>query len=193
MSTIPATGRQPCARGALLLALACALPLPAAAQGMREFNSRGLPRSEGMAVRLQHPSHWQRVPVDDELALVELRGRQGPLTGILQIGRGGRRADMATACRPERARTLLQGIAGKEPGTRVTDVFARSHEGRPAFELRYERSGGGPFMRVRSLLVCLKDSQLLVSCAGSADARGALDAIEPVCEQVLDSLTVSED
>lgn len=188
-----ATARKRSAGGLALLAAACAVAAPAGAQGLQEFSTRGLPRSEGVVVRVKHPSHWQRVAPDDDMAVAELRGRQGPLTGILQIGRGGRRTDLEAACRPERARTMLQGIGAQEPDARVTDVFARSHEGRPAFEVRYERNGPGPFLRVRSVIVCLKDSRLVVSCAGSADQKAALEAIEPVCSQVLESLSVAED
>lgn len=181
------------ARGLAVLALTGALVPPASAQGLQEFSTLGLPRSEGVVVRVKHPSHWKRVALDDDMAVAELRGRQGPLTGILQIGRGGRRTDLEAACRPERARTMLQGIGAQEPDARVTDVFARRHEGRPAFEVRYERNNPGTFMRVRSVIVCLKDSRLVVSCAGTAATKSALEAIEPVCTQVLGSLTVSED
>lgn len=176
-----------------VVALACALAPPAPAQGLLEFSTAGLPRSEGVVVRVKHPSHWKRVPLEDDMALAELRGQQGPVTGILQIGRGGRRADMATACKPERAATMLQGLSAQEPDARVTDVFARTHEGRPAFEIRYQRNSAPAFLRVRSVIVCLKDSQLLVSCAGMAATKPALDAIEPLCEEVLGSLSVRED
>jgi hypothetical protein len=186
----PAAGRG---RRLLLLALACGLAPVAPAQGLQEFSTMGLPRSRGVVVRVKHPSNWKRVAVDDEMALAELRGRQGPLTGILQIGRGRQRGDMASECKPERARTMLQGVSAQDPDTRVTDVFARSHQGRPAFEIRYERRDPPTFMRVHSVIVCLKDSKLVVSCAGSAEARAALDAIEPLCTQVLGSLSVSED
>ena len=182
----------PC-RPLAVLALACVLAPAAPAQGLQEFSTTGLPRSDGLAVRVKHPSHWKRVAVDDDMALAELRGRQGRLTGILQIGRGRQRGDMAAACRPELASTMLQGVSAQEPDTRVTDVVARSHQGRPAFEIRYERNNAPTFMRVHSVIVCLKDSKLVVSCAGMADTRPALAAIVPVCTQVLASLSISED
>lgn len=175
------------------LALACVFAAPASAQEVQEFSTQGLPRSEGLVVRVKHPSHWRRVPVDDEMALAELRGRQGALTGILQIGRGRQRDDLASACQPERAATMLQGISAQEPDARVTDVIARRHEGRPAFEIRYERNRAPDLMRVRSLVVCLRDTKLLVSCAGMAQAKTALDAIEPLCAGVLGSVSITED
>lgn len=179
----------------VLAALLCAwLASPAArAQDFQSFDSHGLPGSEGVVVRLDHPPHWKRVVVDDEMALAELRGAEGGLTGILQVGRGRPRHDIAALCRPERARTMLLQLSGQEAETRVTDVFARRHEGRPAFEIRYERNAGADFARVRSLIVCLKDTQLVVSCGGEARVRQALAGIEPVCGQVLESLTVSEE
>jgi hypothetical protein len=180
-------------RGITLLAFACVLAPAALAQGLQEFSTIGLPRSEGLVVRVQHPSNWKRVAADDEMALAELRGQQGRLTGILQIGRGRQRADIASACRPELASTMLQGVSAQEPDTRVTDVSARTHQGRPGFELRYERNGAPTFMRVHSVIVCLKDSKLVVSCAGMAEARAALEAIEPLCTRVLASLSISED
>jgi hypothetical protein len=181
---------RPCLAAAL--ALACAAGSTAHAQEWREFSSRGLPRSEGVTVRINHPATWRRVDPDDELALAELRGAQGRLTGTLQIGRGLPRKDMETLCRPERARTMLQNLEADDQA-RVTEVQARTHQGRPAYSLRYERHSPPTFTVVRSLIVCLRDSQLLVSCAGSGDARGALADIEPVCRQVLESVSVSED
>lgn len=175
------------------LALAATAAWPAQAQDMTTFDSHGLPRSDGVVVRLTHPSAWKKVEADDELALAELRGPQGAVTGILQVARGRRHNDMAALCRPERAGTMLRDVSGREPGTRVTDVAARTHQGRPAFELRYERQVAPAFLRVRSLIVCLKDSRLVVSCAGEARVKSALDSIEPVCRQVLDSVSVSED
>ena len=47
--------------------------------------------------------------------------------------------------------------------------------------------------RVRSVIVCLKDSQLVVSCGGTGAAKPALAQIEPVCRRVLESLTISEE
>lgn len=171
---------------------ACALG-PARAQEVQPFDSSGLPGSEGVVVRLQHPPHWQRAPLDDEMALAELRGSDGRVTGILQVGRGRPRPDMRALCRPERARTMLQRLEEQESDARVTDVVAREHEGRPAFEIRYERNEAPRFLRVRSLVVCLKDTQLVVSCGGEAAVKTALAGIEPVCRQVLESLTVSEE
>ena len=176
-----------------VLAVAAGVPVTLRAQELVPFDSRGLSRSEGVVVRLNHPAGWKKVDVDDELALAELRGPQGSLTGILQVARGRRQADMAGLCKPERAATMLRDVSGQEPGTRVTDVAARTHQGRPAFEVRYERQQSPVFLRVRSLIVCLKDSRLVVSCAGEAPAKSALESIEPVCRQVLDSVTVSED
>lgn len=170
------------------------LASPAArGQDWRTFDSQGLPGSEGVAVRLDHPAHWQRVAVDDAMALAELRGAEGGVTGILQVGRGRPRPDIAALCRPERARTMLQQLSGQEADARVTDVVARRHEGRPAFEIRYERNAGEDHARVRSVIVCLKDTQLVVSCGGEAPVRNVLAAIEPVCRQVLESLRVSEE
>lgn len=160
---------------------------------MREFSSRGLPGSQGLVIRLQYPAAWRRVDTDDELALAELRGTAGGLTGILQVGRGLIRADMAQACRPEAARTMLQNLDAQDPDTRVTDVLARLHEGRPAYELRYERSAPPDFLVVRSLVVCVKDSKLLVSCAGAGDSKAVAAEIEPLCRQVLESLRIVEE
>jgi hypothetical protein len=176
----------------LLLAAATAHAQP---QDLATLDTKGIARSAGLSVRVQHPAAWKRVRSDDELALAELRGPQGGLTAILQVSRGAARADMAELCKPERARTMLTDVNNHEPGTRVTDVFARTWQGRPAFELRYERSESDPpsFLVARSLVVCLKSSRLLVSCAGSGPAKHALAEIEPVCRQVLDSVTISED
>jgi hypothetical protein len=183
------------ARALLLAALAsAAATAAAAADESREFSSRGLRGSEGVVVRITHPAAWKKVETDDEMALVELRGPHGALTGILQVGRGRRqRTDMEALCHPERARTMLQDPAAQEPDTRVTEVVARSTGGRAGYEVRYERHVAPEFLRVRSVIVCLKDSRLVVSCGASATARPALAAIEPVCGQVLDSLHISED
>lgn len=180
-----------------VLALTAGGRAPAQAQAQtldfKEFSTRGLPGSRGVVVRLQHPAGWKKVPVDDAGALAELRGAQGPLTGILQIGRGRRQPGTQAACQPERARTLLQSLAVTEPEARVTEVFARQHEGRPAYEFRYERNTPPDFLRVRGVIVCLKDSKLLVSCGALGPARAALAAIEPLCRQLLDSVTVVEE
>lgn len=178
---------------AALLAVACLCTAGARAQDMAEFSSQGLPGSRGVVVRVSHPAHWKRVPVDDDLALAELRGRQGPLTGILQIGRGRPQADLASACQPERARTMLQQPIADEADARITDVVARKHGDRPGFEIRYERSTAPGFLLVRSLIVCLKDTRLVVSCGATGPAKAALPGIEPVCTQVLDSVAISED
>jgi hypothetical protein len=164
----------------------------AGAEEFEAFDSRGLRRSEGVSVRVSHPAHWKAVPLDDPMALAELRGEQGKATGVLQIGRGRQRSDMDTLCKPERARTLLQAVQEDE-GVRVTDVVARRHEGRPAYDIRYERSGAPAFVVVRSVIVCLKDSQLVVSCAAEGTARAAVAGVEPVCRQVLESLAISEE
>jgi hypothetical protein len=179
-------------RKIVLFAALCALPA-ARAQDFQEFSSKGLPRSEGVVVRVSHPAHWKMVEVDDEMALAELRGTRGRVTGILQVGRGQQRPDIASVCLPERARTMLQKLEGDEADARVTDVFARRHEGRPAYEVRYERRVARDFMAVRSLIVCLKDSRLLVSCGSVAPSKPALADLEPVCRQVLESVRVSED
>ena len=173
------------------LALTSALSLPAPAQDFQEFSSAGLPGSQGVVVRMRHPASWKKVGTDDELALAELHGPQGQLTGILQVARGPRQANMEALCAPERARTMLENPA--EPDARVREVFARKVEGRPGFEIRYERNTAPSFLLVRSLIVCLKDSRLVVSCAGMGAPKAALGAIEPVCRQVLDSLRISED
>jgi hypothetical protein len=141
-----------------------------------------------VVVRVSHPTAWKNVALDDPMALAELRGPQGPLTGILQIGRGRPQGDMASLCQPERAQTMMRNAEA-----RVTDVVARQHEGRPAFEVRYERNDSGAFVLARSVIVCLKDTRLVVSCAASANAKSALAGIEPVCRQVLGSLTISEE
>ena len=100
---------------------------------------------------------------------------------------------MEALCKPERARRMLQNLANAEQGTRVTDVQARQRQGRPAYEIRYERNNAPTFTVVRSVVVCLKDSQLLVSCAGSGKVKAAVTDIEPVCIRVLDSLDISEE
>ena len=177
----------------MLASIFCAALQPAAAQEFREFSSQGLPGSEGVAVRVSHPSHWKKVEVDDEMALAELRGTRGPLTGILQVGRGQLRHDMASACAPERARTMLQNLAAEDADARVMEVFARRHEGRAAYEVRYERKHPPAFMAVRSLIVCLKDSRVVVSCGALGPAKALLAEMDPVCGQVLESVRISED
>lgn len=171
----------------------CAALAPAGAQDLREFSTRGLPASQGVVVRISHPAEWQRVGVDDDGVLAELRGPHGRLTGILQIGRGRLRADMQSQCAPERARTMLEGLGEQEPDARVTDVFARTQEGRPGYEVRYERSTGAEFLRVRSVIVCLKDSKLVVSCGAASRWKAALHEIEPVCGRLLETLSISEE
>ncbi len=179
---------------AAALAIACAaMSLPAHAEDFKEFTSQGLPRSQGFVVRLNHPPQWQKVPTADEMALAELRGPQDGLTGILQIGRGRQRKDIATLCTAERARTMLGNLTARDPDTRVTDVVARPHQGRPAYEIRYERNKPQNFLLVRSVVVCLKDSQLVVSCAGAGGAKPAVAAIAPVCQRVLESLKITEE
>lgn len=175
------------------LVLACTAPTAARAEEFKPFDSKGLPGSQGLSVRVSHPPGWKKVVIDDEMAVAELRGPQGKLTGILQIGRGRQRNDIHLSCQPERARTMLQGLAAQDPMARVTDVVARQHEGRPAYEIRYERHDAPTFMVVRSLIVCLKNSKLVVSCGGAGEVKAALAAIEPVCRQVLESLAISEE
>lgn len=174
--------------GIALLAVACS----AFAADLQEFSTAGLPRSEGIVVRVAHPAAWRRVDTDDPSAIAELRGPQGRVSAILQVGRGEKRADIAAVCEPQRAATMLQNVSAQEPGTHVTEVFARKLDGRPAFELRYERRNDRQLLAVHSLIVCLKDTRLLVSCAG-VGAKNALPDIEPVCRQVLDSVSVQED
>lgn len=177
-----------------MLAIAlCAALQPAGAQEFSEFTSKGLSGSEGIVVHVSHPSHWRKVEVNDEMALAELRGTRGRLTGILQVGRGRLRHDMASACAPERARTMLQHLAAEDADARVMDVFARQHEGRAAYEVRYERNHPPTFMAVRSLIVCLKDSRVVISCGALGPAKALLAEMEPVCRQVLESVRISED
>lgn len=173
---------------ALLLALIPAWLLPARAQDFAVFDSKGQPGFQGVVVRVSHPPAWKKVEIDDEMALAELRGPHGRLTGILQIGRGRPQADMAGLCKPDRARTMLQNS-----DARVTDVVAREHEGRRAFEIRYERQDAGAYVLVRSVIVCLTDTRLVVSCGATGGMKAALADIEPVCRQVLGSLTISEE
>lgn len=183
-----------CATGGIVATLAVTIAAMslARAEDFREFNSKGLPRSQGVVVRVSHPPQWRMVPVDDAMALAELRGPHGSLTGILQIARGRQRNDMGTLCKPERVHTMLQNLTGGEQDTRVTDVLARQHQGRPAYEIRYERNNAPTFTVVRSVIVCLKDSQLVVSCAGAGKAKAAATGIEPVCSRVLESLAITE-
>ena len=178
------------------LLLASALAAAANAQelpGFAEFDSARLPGSRGVVVRVRHPAGWKKVEVDDDMALAELRGPQGRLTGILQIGRGRQQEGVEALCRPERARTMLQNLGAEESDVRITDVVARQHEGRPGYEIRYQRSNPPDYLQVRSLVVCLKDSRLVVSCGASGPGKAALADIEPVCRQVFDSLRISED
>jgi hypothetical protein len=178
------------------LLLASALTAVANAQEVpdfREFDSARLPGSRGVSVRVRHPASWKKVEVDDEMALAELRGPQGRLTGILQIGRGRQQEGIEGLCRPERARTMLQSLGAEDSDVRVTDVVARQHEGRAGYEIRYERNQRRDYLQVRSLIVCLKDSRVVVSCGASGEAKAALAEIEPVCRQVFDSLRISED
>jgi len=174
------------------LAITLAAMSLARAEDFKEFNSEGMPRSQGVVVRVSHPPQWRMVPVNDGMALAELRGPHGRLTGILQIARGRQRTDMETLCKPERARMMLQNLTSGEQDTRVTDVLARQRQGRPAYEIRYERNNAPTFMVVRSVVVCLKDSQLLVSCAGAGKVKAAVAGIEPVCSRVLESLDITE-
>lgn len=175
-------------------ALAClAAGLGSAHAGpITEFSTQGLPGSQGLVVRLQHPAAWKPTPTEDPQALAELRGAEGELTAVLQVGRGQRRADVATLCAPERARTMLQDVAEREPGTRITDLLFHPVAGRPAYQLRYERSLAPEFLAVRSVIVCLHDTRIVVSCGALARRKTALAAIEPVCAQVLESLDVVE-
>jgi hypothetical protein len=174
------------------LALSPAFLPHARADDLVEFSSKGLPGSEGVTVRLRHPAAWKKVVSDDDRAVAELRGPQGALTGILQIGRGGKRTDMEALCHPGRALTMLQNPRARESGVRITDVVARASDGRPGFDVRYERNDA-PFLRVRSRIVCLKDTRLVVSCGATGPARPALGEIEPVCGRVLESLSISEE
>ena len=166
---------------------------PLRAQETSVFSSQGLAGSEGVVVRVRHPSHWKKVELDDEMALAELRGTRAGITGILQVGRGRLRQDMASACAPGRARTMLQNLAAEDADARVTDVVARSHGDRAAYEVRYERRQPPAFLAVRSLIVCLKDSRIVVSCGAQATAKHALADMEPVCREVLESVSISED
>lgn len=174
-------------------AVACAALAPARADEVRVFSSRGLPGSDGIEVRVSHPAHWRKVPLTDEGALAELRGRHGRVTGILQIGRGRQRQDMDVLCQPERARTMLRNIGAQEQDARVTQATASRREGRPAFEVTYERNHAPDFMRVHSAIVCLKDTQLVVSCGAAAETKAALGELEPVCRRVLESLSIVEE
>ena len=174
------------------LSFACSTLSAAHAQTLREFSSQGLQGSRGIVVRVSHPADWKRVDIDDPLALAEIRGPQGNLTGILQIARGRQRPD-AESCRPERASSMLRNVTTEFPDARVLDVVARKHGDRPAYDIRYERKDGGEFMLVRSVIVCLQDSRVLVSCGGAGRTRAALAAIEPVCGRVLESLAITEE
>jgi hypothetical protein len=172
-----------------LLALLALLGAPAQAQDFREFRIG----ARGIVVRVSRPANWQQAATDDEQVLAELRGAQGPLTGILQIGLGLPREDAASLCQPERAPTMLQQLPLDEADARVTDVVARRHEGRPGYELRYERNAAPAFLRVQSLVVCVKDTRVLVSCAAFGSPKSALAQMEPVCRRVMESLRISEE
>lgn len=174
-------------------ALTCIAISAARAEDLREFSSQGLPGSQGVVVRLQHPAGWRKVITDDAMALAELRGPHGRLTGILQIGRGRRHAGTEALCQPERARTMLQNPGAEESDARVTEVVARRIADRPGYEIRYERNNAPGFLLVRSLIVCLKDSRLVVSCGATGPSKAALGDIEPVCRNVLESLAISEE
>jgi hypothetical protein len=187
------TATVPGRRWAAALLLAGTAATPGHAEDFKEFSSQGLPRSQGIVVRVSHPPQWRKVPLDDEMAIVELRGPHGGLTGILQIGRGRQRNDIDTLCKPDRARTMLAQVSATTEDARVTDVMARTHQGRPAYEIRYERKDAPDHLVVRSVVVCLKDSQLVVSCAGAGGARSAVAGIEPVCSRILESVSITED
>jgi hypothetical protein len=187
------TSKAGVAACALAATLGTAALAPARAGEFTEFDSHGLPGSHGIVVRVSHPSDWKKVEVDDEMALAELRGPVGRLTGILQIGRGRQRQAQDAACKAESARTMLQQLGPDEPGVRVTDVYARTLGGRAAYEVRYERNSAPTFMAVRSVIVCLKDSRLVVSCGGAGAPKSALAELEPLCRQVLESVSITED
>jgi hypothetical protein len=175
------------------LALSSAFGADVRAQDWAGFSSAGLPGSRGVVVQLRHPATWKKVVPDDDMALAELRGPSGALTGILQVGRGRKRTDMQALCHPGRASTMLQDASAQESGVRITDVVARATGDRPGFEVRYERNDPPDSLLVRSRIVCLKDSRLVVSCGASGAAKAALAAIEPVCTRVFESLRISEE
>lgn len=178
---------------AAILALAVACAPAAGTQAFADFSSRGLSGSQGVEVRLRHPAAWKKVPTEDPMALAELRGPHGKLTGIVQVGRGRQRGPTGELCRPERARTMLRQLAPEEADARVTEVVARTSAGRAGYELRYERNASPEFLLVRSRIVCLKDSRLVVSCGATGPTRMAVADIEPVCREVLDSLAIAEE
>jgi hypothetical protein len=169
------------------------LSIAARADDFVETSTRGIAGSQGLDLRVRHPADWKRVDSDDAAALVELRGPEGRLTPILQVARGRRRLGADALCQPERAREMLQHMAADEADTRVTDLFARSVDGRPGYELRYERSNAPEHLLVRSVIACLKDTRVLVSCGASGPHKAALREIEPVCSRVLESLRISEE
>jgi hypothetical protein len=175
------------------LALSSAFGADVRAQDWAGFSSAGLPGSRGVVVQLRHPATWKKVVPDDDMALAELRGPSGALTGILQVGRGRKRTDMQALCHPGRASTMLQDASAQESGVRITDVVARATGDRPGFEVRYERNDPPDSLLVRSRIVCLKDSRLVVSCGASGAAKASLAAIEPVCTRVFESLRISEE
>lgn len=88
---------------------------------------------------------------------------------------------------------MLRSVTAESPDARVLDVVARKHQGRPAYDIRYERKDGGEFMLVRSIMVCMKDSKVLVSCGGAGKTKAGVAAIEPVCGRVLESLAIEEE
>jgi hypothetical protein len=159
------------------------------AQDFRELRTG----AAGVVVRVRHPVQWQQVVPQDAGALAEVRGPQGPLTAVLQVGLGQPRADIASVCKPERALTMLQNLQGDEADARVTDVVARTHEGRAAYDVRYERHDAQEFLRVHSLVVCTSERRVLVSCGATGRTRPAVAAIDPVCRQVMDSVSISEE
>jgi len=166
-----------------------ALSANAQAQEFRELRTG----AAGVVVRVRHPVQWQQVTPEDDGALAEVRGPQGPLTAILQVGLGQPRADIATLCKPERALTMLQNLQADEADARVTDVVARTHEGRPAYDVRYERHHAQEFLRVHSLVVCTSERRVVVSCGATGKTRAAAAAIDPVCRRVMDSVSISEE
>ncbi|MCG2591725.1 hypothetical protein LZ009_02920 [Ramlibacter sp. XY19] len=169
------------------------LAVVARADDFVESSTRGMPGSKGMELRLQHPADWKRIESEDPAALIELRGPEGDVSGILQVARGRRRLGADAQCEPDRARSMLQHMASDEADARVTDLFARSVDGRPGYALRYERANAPGYLRVRSVIVCLKDTRVLVSCGASSPKKAALREIEPVCERVLESVRISEE
>jgi hypothetical protein len=180
-------------RRLLLVLPLLALAVAASADDFVESGTRGLPGSKGIDVRVRHPADWKRIDSEDPAAIVELRGPEATVSGILQVARGRRRVGADAQCEPDRARSMLQHMAADEADARVTDIFARSVDGRPGYELRYERGDAPGYLLVRSVIVCLKDTRVMVSCGASSARKAALREIEPVCERVLGSLRISEE